>query len=153
MVKVCRHGLEWCGECYEKRTRGGVSEGGPRMPSGLLSEEVRAVSVLHRVEGGGNGQPRPPAAVGDPFAKENPALWEYLTVDRWPDGKVRETATITIMFEEGRWKGCLHDRANSRSCWRSGASLSELIASLEDAMTDPAAEWRKSRPQGWGRRR
>lgn len=102
------------------------------------------------VAGGRDGGP----VVPDPtFSVLYPALWEYLSLERWEDGELRETSTLLLFVVEGRWRACLNDRAHGRSCWRSGDTLEALLVSLEDALASGLAEWRRSRPPVRGRGR
>lgn len=86
--------------------------------------------------------------VSDDFSKKHPALWEYLTVDRFDDGTARETATLLLFVEDGLVKGCLNDRAGARSCWVSATSMGGLLGLLEEALQSDQAEWRVKREGG-----
>jgi len=77
-------------------------------------------------------------------AADIPALVEYLTLDHYEDGASRETATLLIFAEEGRFKGCLNDRQEERVCWVSSGSLLGLIAELEANLEAGTADWRRS---------
>jgi len=95
----------------------------------------------------GSGLSVPPADLVARF----PALWEYLWVDRWEDGKKRETSSITIFWGDGRLKGCLNDKANARVLFVAGETLTALLEALEAALASDQAEWRPSLP-GKGKR-
>lgn len=83
----------------------------------------------------------------DKVAKACPALWEYLTATAWPEGGERETATVLIFVEDGTFKGCLNDRANSRSGWASADSFTGLLDALEGKLQTSEMDWRKNRTQ------
>lgn len=80
------------------------------------------------------------------FSIGYPALWEYLTLEAWEDGRPRETSTLLLMVEEGLWKACLNDRAQDRSLWVSGHSIDACVASLDDRLTSDSGEWRRRNP-------
>jgi len=94
-------------------------------------------------------------AVGtDPaFERDYPAIWEYLTLTRWDDGRARETSTILFLVEEGTWKACLNDRAGERSLWTSGTSPEGCLRALNDHLVEGDGEWRKRPPQQRSKKR
>ena len=91
---------------------------------------------------GGGGQPPKDAAAF-------PNLWEHLSVDKWPDGTKRETSTIIVVADNGGWRGCLSDKANSCVMWKTGPTLEALLKAMEKALdkVDPR-DWRRATPQG-----
>lgn len=92
------------------------------------------------------GQPRSNKGWSDKsFQKDYPALWEYLTSEAWDNGQPRETSTLLVFASEGRWKACLHDRALSAHLWAEGGSWDDLLACLEERLSDPKAAWREVR--------
>jgi hypothetical protein len=104
--------------------------------------EVRmAKFILKRPEAGAT-----PGEV--PAAQENcmfstlPALWEYLTCDTWPDGKRRQTSTLSIFVEDGKVKASLNDRAMQRGLYATGSSLGDALLCLEHAIATDRADWR-----------
>lgn len=102
---------------------------------------------------------QPNAAVDTEMVKDDgcvwpatfPGLFEYLTSTRWPDGSPRQTATLMITMDDGTFKGCLNDRANSRSAWVSSRSPTGVLHVLEERLQEDSLEWRKN--QTWGQRR
>lgn len=75
--------------------------------------------------------------------EEFPTLWEHLSCLQYPDGSKRETSCLVIVAEGGTWKGCLSDKDNERSLWRTSDSLLGLLIALEQAATlDDPREWR-----------
>jgi len=83
------------------------------------------------------------AGAGGQFAKDFPAIWEYVSTDKWDGGAPRELASLILFLEDGRWKICLSDRENSRTGWSSGDTFSEALECLEDALVNERVEWRK----------
>lgn len=84
------------------------------------------------------------------FVERFPVLYEYLTRDKYEDGKPRQTATISLMIEDGAAKGCLNDRDCSRSVWVTSDSPQSILSALEAALSaDVEPDWRYY--QGWGK--
>jgi len=73
-----------------------------------------------------------------------PAVFEYLSGDRYPDGTPRERSTMTTFVEEGCVKVCMSDRDQARTLWRSGKSLEDVLLALEVALQDGSADWRRA---------
>jgi hypothetical protein len=82
------------------------------------------------------------AATDVEFAKKYPNLSLLLTCTTLPNGKVRQTATMTIVAESGLWKGGVKDRDHSMSLWRSGETIDGLLTALETALESGQADWR-----------
>jgi hypothetical protein len=76
-----------------------------------------------------------------------PTTWAYLTQDRWEDGSPRETSGLLVFQQDGLLKAMLRDKNSGLCLWVTGQSLQGLLATLEAALGDPAAEWRQDRQQ------
>jgi len=79
------------------------------------------------------------------WAKKHPALFEYLTELKYPDGGSRTTATLLLFVEDGVWKACLKDRDTSRSLWMAAGSPQEVMRDLEAALASGEVDWRKDK--------
>ena len=97
---------------------------------------------VDRAEGGG---PSVQLDDGGALLSAYPHVVEYCVESSWDDGAPRETSTLLLFVEEGRWKLCLHDRALSRSAWVSGASPEACLEALEAALGSEVVEWRRKR--------
>lgn len=86
--------------------------------------------------------------VASAFGEGYPALWEYLTLAAWDDGKPRQTATLTVFCEEGVVKLCLNDRDQDRSGWVSAATVETALERLDADLREDEVDWR--RPKGRG---
>lgn len=75
-----------------------------------------------------------------------PAVMEYLTADSYPDGQVRQRATLTVFLEGGVTKVCLSDRDQERTAWRSAAGIEDALISLDEALTLGTVDWRVKPP-------
>lgn len=69
-------------------------------------------------------------------------LTEYLISTRWPDGKPRQVATLTIFADEGLLKASLNDRATEQILWASASDLSSLLEALELLLQSECPPWR-----------
>jgi hypothetical protein len=88
-----------------------------------------------------------PAAEDAAMGHDFPAIVLLMTATVDDDGKPRQTATLTIVCEDGLWKGGIRDRDANASLWRSGATLKALFESLEAQMQSGQAEWRPNEKQ------
>jgi hypothetical protein len=82
------------------------------------------------------------------WVKAHPALWEYLTVDRYEDGSPRQPSMLCLFCEDGFIKLALQDRQEGRSLWVSAESIPEAVELLEGNLSEGRGEWRRSRQGG-----
>jgi len=77
------------------------------------------------------------------WSRKHPALWEYLTMEEYPDGSPRERSMLCAFVENGAFKACLQDRDAQMSLWASGASLDDVLGALEaKCASGDESEWR-----------
>jgi hypothetical protein len=115
----------------------------PEVYWSIRMAEKKRISYLRKLAAdSGNGQIAVLAAPPE-LVLVYPAISEYLTSLAFPDGSERETSTITLLIEDGKIKAALNDRANSRSIWRSGDTVEEVLACLEAAVADERSSWRR----------
>lgn len=81
-----------------------------------------------------------------------PAVLEYLTLAKFEDGSPRELSNLLFFVEDGRIKGCLNDRANECSLWRSGEDLLDVLKAMDEALQSGTADWRASKGKAAKRR-
>lgn len=101
----------------------------------------------------GNGESRVGSegkadSASDAYWTQCPLLLEYLTSTAWGDGSERETATLTVFVEEGRWKACLNDRARHRSAFVAAKGLADLLVGLEEGLQEDDLDWRQKKARG-----
>lgn len=93
-------------------------------------------------------QPDATAAVGGVTVPEDvtwPNLWEYVSKTAYPDGSPREPSALIIVGGMDGWRGCVSDKDNQRTLWKSAATLDDLLLTLEEALAaDDAASWRQA---------
>lgn len=89
-----------------------------------------------------NGPQSPPSYDYGTWSKGAPHLCEFLSLTQWADGTSRVPGTLLILAEDGLWKASLHDREGQRSCWLSGKTPTDLMASLERVCMTGEADWR-----------
>jgi len=101
---------------------------------------------IKRAQSPSGGSPRPgPGSVPAAFVALYPALWDYLSEDRFDDGKRREVATVTLFVVDGGFRACINDKANHRVGFVSGATLEGLLASLEANLATDEMDWRSAK--------
>lgn len=104
------------------------------------------------VQEGVSGKPSAAADAGT--LKSFPAIVAYLTETAWDDGKARQTATLMIFAEDGRWKVMLNDRDAGAVAFVSGDDVRACLTSLEKGLEAGTLDWRASRAtQGKGKGR
>lgn len=81
-------------------------------------------------------------AVDEEFARNYPALAEYLTCD-WLEGAVRETSTLGISVDAGQWKARLADRDTGLVTFVSSDGFYAVLDALEGRLARGEADWRR----------
>jgi hypothetical protein len=74
-----------------------------------------------------------------------PNLTAFLRDQTYDDGSARETGTILLFVEDGRYKVWLHDRDAGESCFVSNTTLSNLLHAVEAGLKGDDLEWRAGR--------
>ena len=136
---------EWCGYCYAGIRGRETFKGHAAYRRGLqLPEEDDLMVMIRRSTAGHKGVPA--ATIdGEGLEAVAPALMEFLTLCVWEDGKVRQTGTLMLLAEGGRWKAWLHDRDQRRSGWVTAATLRDLIDAVERGVHQESVDWRVDR--------
>lgn len=109
------------------------------------------MGVLRRVSpdvGGSFVRPTVDATVGTIF----PALVEFLSATAWDEQTPRQTGTLLLCAQDGRWRLWLNDREHARSAWLSGETIEEVVTAAEQGLTLDSLEWRGDREQRKPRR-
>jgi hypothetical protein len=89
---------------------------------------------------GGGGAAFPDAA----FAKDYPALYEYMTAQQWPDGTTRKTSSVTLFCEDSQLKVCVTEKNDGTVLFAAGKTLKSALAALEGLLTSAETPWRVS---------
>lgn len=76
------------------------------------------------------------------FAADFPCLHEWMTLVRWEDGSPRQTTTLTLFAEDGRWKACISDREEARVAFVSGWTWEEALRACEEGLLGSSLDWR-----------
>lgn len=119
------------------------------IPPGTSREKAIGVimSFLSKNKGpGGNG---PTRVMSDKeFPRRWPCLWEYLTVEEYPDGGgARKLATISLFLGSTGPTACLNDKDNARSLFGSSSSFLGALDALETLAKSDQAVWREDKHQ------
>lgn len=77
--------------------------------------------------------------------QETPTLVEWLAASEWEDKTPRETSTLLLFVEDGRWKCCFTDRDAEKCVWITCDTLTGLLALLEGDLQDGSGEWREKK--------
>lgn len=114
-----------------------------------LPEYAKMIKPIRPV-GPENG---PGSAETDGFlVSRNPRLLEFLTMTRWPhDGSRRETGSLMVFVENGRWKGTLKDRDGGHVVFLTGDTFLGLLEAFETGLEAEDLGWRVDqfhRPHG-----
>lgn len=125
------------------KPRGGYPH--KELPWGHWRELLMALRKITPSQGSpGGGGP----GVSD--MKTWPTLVEYLSTTKYPDGQDRVPSSLVILCDANGWKGCLSDKDNGRSLWKTASALEELLLSLEEAAaSDDPSHWRQSAESKW----
>lgn len=85
----------------------------------------------------------PMAACADlKLAKEQPALFEFLTCTKNDDGSSRRVSTITLYFDNGQFKAFLNDKDSQKSLCVVAPTVQGLLIALEASVTSDEPQWR-----------
>lgn len=91
------------------------------------------------------GKPSSPTGNGAQDAGTYPLILEHLTATKYPDGTDREVSALILVADATGWRGCLSDKDNGRSLWKTGRTVEELLLVLECALAeDDPTQWRQS---------
>jgi len=88
--------------------------------------------------------PNAQSSVDADFQSSYPALSEYLTSAAYPDGTVRQLATLTIFREDGWWKACLNEKDQGLVLFVAESRFGTLLEALELLLQEDHPPWRKS---------
>lgn len=78
----------------------------------------------------------------DSLGKQYPSLMEWLSSEKWDDGQRRTLPTVSLFIEQGAFKCFLNDRDLERSCCLTGATLGQLLDTVEARLRDGGGDWR-----------
>jgi hypothetical protein len=89
---------------------------------------------------------RPPgspvvAPEGKGFEMMYPTLFRFLE-DKRPSQNRHKTGTISMFYEDSRWKLCLNDRPNARSCFVSSERLGDAFRIADNGIQSNTLLWR-----------
>lgn len=103
---------------------------------------------MKRPETNGAGKAIPAVFVDHSFKSEYPNIHEYISCDKWDDGKFRKTSTLLFFVDEGCMKLCLNDRALEKQAFISARTFTEALTLLDEGLEQDNIVWRANRPNG-----
>ena len=106
-----------------------------------------AMSYLRKPEVPASNGDGPCPAVSSQFARLYPALTEYMTATKGPDGRDRQVSTVMLVVDPDGVKACLNERQTGHQLWVTCDSVEEAFGALEAALTAHRVNWRVSKYQ------
>lgn len=103
-----------------------------------------AGNLLKRLAKERSSRPAGQGQVDGESKKRYPSICELLTDKTDADGQDRDLSSVTIKFQEGTWKGAVHEPNMEMSLWCSSGTLAGLLDVLEERLASDDADWR-----GW----
>jgi hypothetical protein len=91
------------------------------------------------------------------FAKDWPALYEYMTAAKYPDGTDRKLSSVTLFCEDSQLKACITEKNEGLVMFAAGKTLQTALNALEGLLASEEPPWRRSQfgasgTQGKGKR-
>ena len=80
-----------------------------------------------------------------------PAILEFVSAERWPDGAMRTPGSLVVFVEQGRLKVCVNDKSQGLVAFVTAESLVGLLDAAEAILVSETGDWRatrKHRPGG-----
>lgn len=113
-------------------------EDGIRWERCMASFIEKALAARAKIKKGGKRGPEKALA-------EFPALVEFLTVDKLPNGSARTPSALSLSMDDGVCKGCLKERDEGLILWASADTFQGVLEALEAQLTSEAPDWRPDR--------
>jgi hypothetical protein len=107
------------------------------------------MALVRRFGGGAKGGAGAAASTEGDIASEFPELVEWLSALVWAEGEDRQTGTMMVFCEDGKWKAWLNDRDAGLSAFVTAATLDALLNAACNALCAEGGDWRPTkRPPG-----
>jgi len=135
----------WCWGCYENIRGKANHRGHLKYRSPPASKPYYWSQEMKKPISTGEALGKSDIPDDTTFAKDFPALWEYLTHDTYDDGSSRERSTIKLRVESGRWLLAVNNEDARQSAYTTGTTLKETLKACNKALQDETAEFRS-----WG---
>jgi hypothetical protein len=78
------------------------------------------------------------------FAKDWPAIYEYMTASKYPDGTDRKLSSVTLFCEDSQLKVCLTEKNEGLVLFAAGKTLQTALNALEGLLAAEETPWRRS---------
>lgn len=105
-------------------------------------EEYLSMGAFSKMFGKSVVKAGDPAASDSDFETRWPNLALLMQATTDDQGKPRQTATLTFVCEQGKWKGGVKDKDHAMSLWRSADAMAGVLDALERALDDGTADWK-----------
>lgn len=116
--------------------------GEPLDVSSLVGDYL--MSFLERSYSRSNGRSSGSPPDDSTFLASYPALFEYLTASSVGE-QARETSTVTLFVEDGRFKLWLNDRDRAQGACVSSGTFAEALDQLEEGLAEGGLDWRPAK--------
>jgi len=84
-------------------------------------------------------------AVDGDFADRYPALSEYMTGDKYPDGSKRDVSRLGVFVDPDGWKAQLRDVDRGLVLWATDRSFLGVLEALEGLLISEQPPWREDK--------
>lgn len=92
----------------------------------------------------GSSSDQPVLSEDAEFKLSYPALSEFLTCPRYPDGTARQLSTLTFFRDDNYWKACLNEKDQGLVLFVAEQRFTVLLEALELLLQEESPPWRKS---------
>lgn len=91
------------------------------------------------------GGKQPPSKADEAWMLKHPALVEFMTLEAFDDGQLRQTTTVLLFSESGVYKACVSDRDGGRVAFVTAGGLVSLLDAVEAGLQQSSLDWRPAR--------
>jgi len=98
--------------------------------------------ALGKQAGGGDANGVP----DEGFLSNWPTIAAFMTWQGQDSKHPRQTASLTVFWEQGTFKAVLKDRATGKSLWATSETFAALLDTLEQRLNADVVEWREGGP-------
>jgi len=81
----------------------------------------------------------------DSFGAAFPALWEFMCLDRWENGKSRVAGSLTLFVEAGMVKCCVNDKDRRMMSFVGASGLVAVLEEVELQLEESRLSWRPAK--------
>jgi hypothetical protein len=140
-----------CPQCYSNVRCRGNYKGHRAYKAPRKLKRFKMSEFLKRPPTGGQSPTSSAELCDAEFRLSYPAMYEYVALTSFEDGTARQTSTIYLFTDGGKWKLLFKDRDGSRCFFVTADDLTTALETAERQLQDGRADWRADRPPTAGR--